>query len=196
MNTLPRPISAQPLPKNATKVFTGVIFDVYQWPQMLFDGSTKTFEKLKRPDTVVVIPVTEEGEIIMTHQEQSGKAPFQSFAGGQVEEGEDILAAAARELREETGYEAAEYVLLDAVQPSSKIEWAVYTFVARGCRKVDIQHLDAGEKVAMELISFDQFVQVVSAEDFHEVDLVIRVLHAKLDPFKMTALKSIILGHA
>ena len=36
------------IPKNATKVFSGKTFDVYQWEQEMFDGSKKIFEKLKR----------------------------------------------------------------------------------------------------------------------------------------------------
>ena len=51
-----RPQSKQPIPANAKKVFHGVIFDVYQWEQEMFDGTKEIFEKLKRPDTVVVFP--------------------------------------------------------------------------------------------------------------------------------------------
>ena len=45
------------IPKNAKKVFGGVIFEVWQWKQKMFDGSYAVFEKLKRPDTVNVVPV-------------------------------------------------------------------------------------------------------------------------------------------
>lgn len=45
------------IPSHAVKVFSGVIFDVYQWQQELFNGETATFEALRRPSTVVIIPV-------------------------------------------------------------------------------------------------------------------------------------------
>lgn len=48
------PDNAVLVPDAAQHVFEGMIFDVYQWPQKLFDGSEHTFEMLKRPDTVVV----------------------------------------------------------------------------------------------------------------------------------------------
>src|SRR5215467_9321922 len=32
------------IPEHAERVFQGKIFDVYQWPQKLYDGSTATFE--------------------------------------------------------------------------------------------------------------------------------------------------------
>ena len=67
-----RPKSKQPIPDNAKKVFGGVLFDVYQWEQELFDGTKTIFEKLKRPDTVVVFPVLDDGKILLTEQEQPG----------------------------------------------------------------------------------------------------------------------------
>ncbi len=45
------------IPSHAVKVFSGVIFDVYQWEQELFNGNVSTFEALRRPSTVIIIPV-------------------------------------------------------------------------------------------------------------------------------------------
>lgn len=60
------------IPPHAVRVFKGVIFDVYQWEQMLYDGSTTTFECLKRPDTVIVIPLA--GEMVYyAEQAQPGQ---------------------------------------------------------------------------------------------------------------------------
>ncbi len=131
-----RPESKQPLPENATRVFKGVMFDTYQWEQELFDGTKATFEKLKRPDTVVVFPILPDGKILLTQQEQPGKQPFIGATGGRVDEGEDTVAAAKRELLEESGYEAEEFILWDAQHPTSKIDWVVYTFIAKGLKKV------------------------------------------------------------
>src|SRR3989338_5132089 len=93
-----RPKSKQPIPENAKKVFDGVLFDVYQWEQKLFDGTKTVFEKLKRPDTVVVFPVLDDGKIILTEQKQPGKELFIGATGGRIDDGEDILEAAKREL--------------------------------------------------------------------------------------------------
>ena len=155
-----RPKSKQPIPDNAKKVFDGVLFDVYQWEQELFDGTKTVFEKLKRPDTVVVFPVLDDGKIILTEQEQPGKEPFIGAAGGRVDEGEGILEAAERELLEETGYEASEFVLWDAQHPTSKIDWVVYTFIAKGLKKIADLNLDAGEKITLKPVNFDEFVDI------------------------------------
>src|SRR3989344_1513944 len=95
-----RPESKQPMPDDAKKVFNGKIFDVYQWEQELYDGTKVTFEKLKRPDTVVVFPVLDDGRIILTEQEQPNKKNFIGATGGRVDEGQDGFMAAKRELLE------------------------------------------------------------------------------------------------
>lgn len=186
-----RPASQQPIPAHAQKVFDGVVFDVYQWEQEQFDGTKKTFEKLKRPDTVVVFPILDDGRILLTLQEQPGKQPFIGAAGGRVEEGEEVLVAARRELLEETGYEASEFMLWDAQHPTSKIDWVVYTFIAKGLKKVANQNLDAGEKITLKPVSFDEFLDIGLGEKFTEKEIRRKLYEAKLDPKKMTELRKL-----
>src|SRR3989344_2525310 len=174
-----RPKSKQPIPENARRVFKGVIFDVYQWEQRLFDGTTTTFEKIKRADTVVVFPVLPNGRIILTEQEQPGKDPFLGATGGRVDEGEDVLQAAKRELLEESGYVADHFILWNSQQPLSKIEWAVYTFIAKGLKKTADLNLDAGEKIKLKLVTFDEFLELGSNKDFYEKEIIPELLEAK-----------------
>lgn len=77
----------------------------------------------------------DDGKILLTELEQPGQEPFMGACGGRVDDGENILEAAKRELLEETGYEASEYTLWDAQHPTSKIDWVVYTFAAKGLKK-------------------------------------------------------------
>ena len=186
-----RPKSNQPIPDNAKLVFKGVVFDVYQWEQELFDGSKKTFEKLKRRDTVVVFPVLPDGRIILTEQEHPGKDPFTGATGGGVEEGEEILEAAKRELLEESGYEAGEYILWDARYPASKIDWVVYTFVAKGLNKVKDLELDGGEKIVLKPVLFDEFIDIGANENFAEKEIIPKLFEAKLSPEKKEELRKL-----
>jgi 8-oxo-dGTP pyrophosphatase MutT (NUDIX family) len=186
-----RPKSKQPIPDNAKKVFGGVLFDVYQWEQELFDGTKTLFEKLKRPDTVVVFPVLDDGKIILTEQEQPGKEPFIGATGGRVDNGEDILEAAKRELLEESGYEASEFVLWDAQHPTSKIDWVVYTFIAKGLKKVADMNLDAGEKIKLKLVNLDQFIEIAINKNFVEKEIIPKLYEAKLHPEKNEQLKKL-----
>ena len=189
-----RPPSKQPIPPHATCVFKGVIFSVYQWEQKDYEGNIRIFEKLTRPDTASIIPITEEGKIIYAHQEQPGDQPYIGSIGGRVDEGEDALMAAQRELREETGYEASEWFLLEAIQPAPKIDWCVYMFVARGCRRVGNQSLDGGEKIELRFATFEEYLEVITADAFDEQRLKEYALQAKLDPKKMEAFRKALLG--
>lgn len=114
------------IPKEATKVFEGRIYDVYQWPQKLFDGSTEIFEMLSRADTVKIIALVNEKElkslqnikneqmvmddsdqeadnlscdrrkIIITHQTQPRKDWFYDYPGGRVDAEDESELEAAK----------------------------------------------------------------------------------------------------
>lgn len=188
-----RPKSKQPIPDHANLVFKGILFDVYQWEQELYDGTKATFEKLKRPDTVLVFPVLPDGKILLAEQEQPGKDPFVGAYGGRVEEGEDILSAAKRELLEESGYEAEEYVLWHAVQPAGKIEWAVYVFIAKGMKKVSELNLDAGEKIKSLTVSLDELIEMATKDhdSFIDKEVLIKLFEAKLHSEKKKELEEL-----
>ena len=188
-----RPKSKQPIPENAKRVFRGVVFDVYQWEQKMFDGSKATFEKLKRPDTVVVFPVLPGGKIILTEQEQPGKAPFIGATGGRVDEGEDILEAAKRELLEESGYTAEEFILWDTQHPTSKLDWVVYTFIAKKIKRVAEPELDAGEKIKLIELTLDELIDIPTKKNiyFAEKEIMLKLMEAKLDPKKKKELEEL-----
>ena len=69
-----RPQSKQPIPPHAKRVFKGVIFEVYQWEQEMFDGSVETYEALKRADTAQVI-ATRRNKILIPLEEQPRREP-------------------------------------------------------------------------------------------------------------------------
>lgn len=181
------------LPKQAKKVFDGIIFDVYQWEQTLYDGSKATFEMLKRPGTLLVIP-EKDGKICLADQEQPVKGSFISLLGGRQEDGETPLAGAQRELLEESGLVSDDWELLFEDRPYNKVDWTVYTYVARNCREVKKQNPDAGEKISVLELDFDEFIDAVLSERFCGHELVEKILRMKLDLQKMEAFKKKLLG--
>ena len=155
------PEDAVLVPPHAARVFQGVIYDVYQWDQPLFDGRPARFEMLRRPDTVSAICVTGDG-IVVINDEQPHRGQRLSFPGGRVDtEDADVMMAAQREVLEETGYTFRQWRLLKVWQPQSKIEWFVYLFVAWDVVTHDEPHLDAGERIALEHRSFTEVKRMV-----------------------------------
>lgn len=181
------------IPPEAKCVFQGIIFDVYQWEQEIFDGSRQTFERLKRPGTVEVIPVVGE-KILLARESQPGMEEKNTFLGGRIEEGEEPLVAAKRELLEESGYVSDDWELIRIYEPISKIDWQIYVFVARNCKKVAEQKLDAGEKITVEEVNFDQFVEKVAEKDFWSVEISNEVYRMRAEG-RMGELKEILFGN-
>lgn len=148
------PKGARLIPREADCVFRGEIYEVYQWPQKMPDGSVKTFEMLRRPDTVMIIALDEAGDALVIDEKQPGGIIRENHLPvGRVDPSdESVLVAAQRELREETGctFPDSDWGLLDVVQMEKKIEWFTYLFLATGALHRAAQHLDVGENITVK----------------------------------------------
>ncbi len=180
-----------PIPEHAKMVFKGKIFEVWQWEQKLFDGTTATFERLKRPSTAQVIPVVG-AKILIVDQQQPDTKHFTTVPGGRCDEGEDPLVAAKRELLEETGYVSDDWELFRKENPVGKMEWTIYTYVARNCKKVQEPELDPGEKMSACLITFEEFIQLGSSADFYDKELDLELSRAQFDLAKKEELNKLL----
>jgi len=158
------PNGAELVPENAKRVFEGEIYDVYQWPQKMYDGTTATFEMVKRTDTVVIIAVID-NEIILLTESQPHKAEYRTLPSGRVEPEEEPLVAAKRELLEETGMQFDNWKLVGVAQVAPKIEQFVYTYVATDLVSEAEQNLDNGEKISVGRISFEGYLNLVRQDE-------------------------------
>lgn len=155
------PDDAKLIPDSAERVFEGVIHDVYQWQQELFDGSKTTFEMLKRADSAVAICIVDD-RIIVLHDDQPHRGLRMSFPGGRVDPTDpDMLAAVRREVLEETGYTFKTWRLIQVRQPSSKMEWFVHEYVAWDPIGQVTPHFDPGEKIELEALPFEEVRRLV-----------------------------------
>lgn len=186
------PTSSQPIPTNATKIFKGKIFDIWQWEQVMFDGSTQTFEKAKRTPSVGILSVNTKGKILVTIQEQPLVEPFIGLLGGVVDEGESIEEAAERELMEEAGLKAKKIDFWFSVQPITKVEWPVYLFVARECKRVSKQNLDSGEKIKLKYVDWDEFLDLIKQDNFRDTEIALKILRAMRNKDELEKIKSFI----
>lgn len=107
------------------------------------------FFVLESSPWVNVIPLTDEGRVIMVRQYRQGtRAITLEIPGGMAEPDEPPEEGARRELLEETGYEAEEFELLGVVDTNPAIQSnATYTYLARGLKKVAEPTLDDAEDI-------------------------------------------------
>jgi ADP-ribose pyrophosphatase len=161
------------IPDYAEKVFEGVLHSVYQWKQEMFDGSQGIFEAIKRKDTVTTLAITKDKKIIVNNEEQPYKGKFIALSGGVCEEGETLLENAQRELSEETGYTSQDWRQWFSVDVlnSFKIDWNNHLFIAKGCELTMSQKLDAGERIEVQLYSFDEFIALTQNELFRNKEV-------------------------
>ena len=147
------------IPKNAKRVFSWIIFDVYQWEQELFDGSFTTFEMVKRLWTACVIPILDNWNILVSKQEQPWKNIYIDCLWWREDRRDsNLVETAKRELLEESWYIAKNFNLIISKNIwSSKFEWEINYYIATWLKKIQEQNLDAWEKLEVIEISQKDF---------------------------------------
>jgi 8-oxo-dGTP pyrophosphatase MutT (NUDIX family) len=107
------------VPFATTRIFS-VNSVAYQHPRRT---KAQEFYVIDAPDWVNVVAVTPARELVLVRQFRFGLDNFSlEIPGGMIDPGEDPVAAALRELREETGYAGSRAVLLGAVHPNPAIQ--------------------------------------------------------------------------
>lgn len=182
------------LPPHATLAFAGKIFEVWQWQQEMFDGSTETFERIWRPPTVEIL-ATVGDQLIIEDQDQPDRKNNINLPSGRADQTDDPLIEAKRELLEETGYVSDDWQLWWEHQAGGKVLHDVYYFIARNCRKEKEPHLDPGERITTRLVSFEDLLVLADDPRFWAApQLVNRFLRMQQDPTLREAFRSQLFG--
>jgi len=147
-----------------------------------------------RRDYVVIVATDEAGKYICVRQYRHGiKRVTTEFCAGGIERNdgkeygnrndakntEDALAAAKRELMEETGYESGDWKFLLSV-PSNATMADNYAniFVAKNCKKVSGQSLDETEYLNVHLYDRAEIEAMISSGEFPQASHILALLLA------------------
>ncbi len=136
------------------QVWRGRFLDVRRDLIVQPDGHTATREYIVHPGAVMVVPLLDDGRLVMERQFRYplGRVLLE-FPAGKIDPGESIQACAARELAEETGYQATEWaracVVHNACAYSNE---GIEIWFARGLQ-AGPQRLDPGELIELCLVT-------------------------------------------
>lgn len=154
----------------------GGFLTVHQETVRVPDGVIAPREFIRHPGAVMIVPLLDDGQVVLERQWRHPlRRAFIEFPAGKIDAGEALQACAARELREETGYTAAEWIHLGGFHNAigysdEKIE----VFLARGLKRT-VQSLDPGEVLEVHTRPWQDILAEVRAGRITDVKTVIGV---------------------
>jgi ADP-ribose pyrophosphatase len=117
-------------------VFQGHVFGVRRDEIVEPSGVRASREVIAHPGSVVVLPVLADGRILMIEQFRYATRQYLwELVAGRIDEGESVKEAAARELKEETGYTAKRLTeFLDVFPTPGVLEERMHILLAEGLK--------------------------------------------------------------
>jgi ADP-ribose pyrophosphatase len=147
--------------------YLGVVARRYALP----DGTQGEWDIFGPEQTVAVVAITPGGEVVLARQYRPGPdTMLDEIPGGAVEAGEDVAAAARRELLEETGYSGTVEVIAQTWL-SGAARTRRFAALVRDAARVSEPQNQAGEFCEVALVSLAQFREHLRSGQLTDVDL-------------------------
>lgn len=128
-------------------------------------GKHGTFYVVDAPSWINVIAITRDGKFVLVEQFRHGSGKFEiEIVGGDTDD-EEPLAAALRELKEETGYEptaSSRVELIGTTKPNPAfMANTCYTFLVTDVEQTAGQQFDEFERIRVSIASYDEVMAMI-----------------------------------
>ena len=160
--------------------YNGLIINTTLDRVVLQNGEHTLREVVSHPGGVTIIPIDDDGYVYCVRQFRYPMSEhLLEVPAGKLEYGEEPFLCAGRELSEETGITASEYIDLGKIYPSPGFcKEILYIYMARGL-SFGIPHPDHNEFLDVEKIHIDELVRLVMNNEITDAKTVIAILKAK-----------------
>ncbi len=151
-------------------LLSGGFLEVHKDEARLPDGSMATREYIRHSGAVAVIPLLDDGRLVLVRQYRYPVAKvLLEVPAGKLEPGEAQLACAVRELQEETGYVAAEWAYAGEIHNAAAYSTeSIWLWLARGLQPGPARP-DAGEFVETVLMSVEELAALADRGELPDV---------------------------
>ena len=163
-------------------IFAGRILDVKRDQVRLPNGHTSVREIIRHVGAVCVVPVTEDGKVVVERQYRYpiDRVITEIPAGKLDSREEDRLHAAQRELREETGITADRWTDMGLYFPAPAYsDEKITMYLAQGLH-MGKQHLDEDEFLNVSFVPMEELVEKILRGEITDGKTQVAVLKASL----------------
>lgn len=162
-------------------VYKGRIFEVTNDKALLENGAEVNRDVVHHSGGVTIIPVTDEGEILMVRQYRYPHHRVTlEIPAGKLEPGESHYECGKRELLEETGCTCKKYEYLGEILPTpAYVSEVIHLYIASGL-EYSKQNLDEDEFLDVEKIPLEKAVEMVMKGEIADAKTQIGLLKAQL----------------
>ena len=149
--------------ETSEEIFDGQVLHLYKDTVSLPNGKNAIREVIRHIGAVAIVPMTEDGKVVIERQFRYPlNCVITEIPAGKLDaKMEDRLAAAKRELEEETGYLANEWIPLgDYVPAAAYCDEVITMYLAKGLKK-GVRNLDEDEFLNIELVPLETLIEEI-----------------------------------